>query len=181
MTNAPRRPPNLCLVPPAERWRPTFLDGLHELRAEGLPWWSPAFTALAESDFAAFVAQKLADARRPGPPPPKTHLWAIWGERFVGRISVFHTLDDTLRQEGGHIGYDTVPSYRGQGVAGEMLRQALPVARALGLRAALLTCDDTNVASIRVIERNGGVRIDTRSPAPGRPRKRYYEISLAEP
>ena len=52
---------------------------------------------------------------------------------FVGRLSILHELNDALRVEGGHIGYDTVPSFRGRGVATEMLRQALPVARALGL------------------------------------------------
>ena len=84
-----------------------------------------------------------------------------------------------LRTSGGHIGYDTVPSSRGRGVATEMLRQALPLARALGIVEALLTCDETNAASIRVIETHGGVLRATRVLDPGRPRKRYYTITLA--
>ena len=96
----------------------------------------------------------------------------------MGRISIHHELNDALRVEGGHIGYDTVPSVRGRGVATEMLRQALPVARALGLREVLITCDDTNAASIRVIEKNGGSLRDTRALASDRPLKRYYWIAL---
>jgi predicted acetyltransferase len=43
-----------------------------------------------------------------------------------------------------------------------MLAAALPVAAALGLECVLLTCDQDNVASRRVIERNGGLLQDRR-------------------
>lgn len=170
---------NLVLVPPGVEYRASFLRALHEFRREGLPWWLGANTDLAEHDFAAFVAGKLADAqRRTEALVPKTHLWAIAGEELVGRIAIHHELNAQLRSEGGHIGYDTVPSFRGRGVATEMLRQALPWARALGLGEVLLTCDDTNAASIRVIEKNGGVLREMKSLDPTRPLKRYYAISL---
>ena len=74
-----------------------------------------------------------------------------------------------------------MPSLRGRGIATEMLRQALPVARALGLREVLITCDDTNAASIRVMEKNAGVLREIRALAPDRPLKRYYMISLDGP
>lgn len=131
------------------------MRALGEFRREGLPWWVGGDLETVEQDFAAFVAKKLADSnRRTETFVPKTHLWALAEEQFVGRLSIHHELNDALRIEGGHIGYDSVPSFRGRGVATEMLRQALPVARALGLTAVLLTCDDTNEPSIRVIERN---------------------------
>ena len=135
---------------------------------------------IAERDFAAFVARKLADSnRRTETVVPKTHLWAVAEGQFVGRISIHHELNDALRVEGGHIGYDTVPSFRGGGVATEMLRQALPWARALGLPSVLLTCDDTNAASVRVIERNGGSLRETKALGTNGPLKRYYWITLS--
>lgn len=174
------RPINIQLVPPIERCRESFLRGLREFRREGLPWWIGGDLELAEEDFAAFVAKKLGDASpRSGTALPKTHLWALSGEAFVGRISIFHALSDALRVEGGHIGYDTVPSFRGRGVATQMLYQALPVARGLGLTSVRLTCDETNAASIRVIELNGGVLQETKVLDADRPRKRYYTIELA--
>ena len=127
------------------------------------------------------MARKVADATRTdGASIPKTHLWAVADEQFVGRISVHHDLNDALRVEGGHIGYDTVPRFRGRGIATEMLRQALPVARALGLTDVLLTCDDTNAASIRVIVKNRGSLRATKLLDPNRPLKRYYWICLDE-
>lgn len=170
---------NIHLVPPSSIYRESFLLGLREFRREGLPWWSGGDLETAEQSFAELVAKKLADSnRRTETFVPKTHLWAVAEEQFVGRISVHHELNDALRIAGGHIGYDTVPSFRGRGVATEMLRQALPVARSLGLTAVLLTCDDTNAASIRVIEKNGGSLRETKDHGPNRSRKRYYWISL---
>ena len=115
------------LVSPTESCRESFLRGLREFRDEGLPWWVGGDLEGVERDFAAFVAKKLADAyRRTETFVPATHRWAVADEQFVGRISIRHELNDALRAFGGHIGYDTVPSFRGRGVATEMLRQALP-------------------------------------------------------
>ena len=168
------------LVPPSEKYRESFLCGLREFQREGLRWWVGGGLETAEQDFAAFVARKLAESSpRAEALVRKTPLWAVMEEQFVGRISIHHELSDALRVEGGHIGFDTVPSFRGRGVATEMLRQALPLARALGLTEVLITCDDTNAASIRVIEKNGGSLQKTKALEPNRPLKRYYSITLS--
>jgi predicted acetyltransferase len=169
----------LRLVAPNEKYRETVLRGLRELRAEGLPWHVAVDLNAIERDFAAFVSSKLADVHRSE--IPATHLWAIADEHFVGRLSIRHALNDALKIEGGNIGYDTVPTFRGRGVATEMLRQALPIARSLGLTSVLITCDDTNTRSIGVIERNGGALVETKELAPNRPPKRYYLIDLTRP
>jgi predicted acetyltransferase len=49
-----------------------------------------------------------------------------------------------------------LPAYRRRGYATEILRQALIVGRSLGIDRVLVTCDDDNVGSVRVIESCGG-------------------------
>ncbi len=155
------------------------MRALHEFQQEGLPWWLGSELANVETDFDAFVATKVADAsQRTDSVIPTTHLWALTGGEFVGRISIRHELNDELRAFGGHISYDTVPSFRGRGIATKMLRLALPRARALGLREVLLTCDETNAGSIRVIEKNGGRLRETRCATPDGVPTCYYEIAL---
>jgi predicted acetyltransferase len=87
---------------------------------------------------------------------PQTWLWWVAGDEFLGRLSIRHRLTPHLLVEGGNIGYEVRPSARGMGHATAMLAAALPLATALGIELAHLDLDDDNVASRRVIEKNGG-------------------------
>ena len=107
---------------------------------------------------------------------PATFLVAVMDDRVAGRVSIRHELNDWLLREGGHIGYGVRPAFRRRGVATEMLRQSLVVARAHGVDRVLVTCDDDNVGSAAVIERCGG-RLDPQRPlsdGPGTPKRRYW-------
>jgi predicted acetyltransferase len=108
-------------------------------------------------------AERLEDTPRPHGYVPDTELWWVDGEEFLGRVGVRHRLTPVLLEIGGHIGYDVRPSARRRGHATAMLREALAVARGLGIGPALVTCDVDNVGSRAVIERNGGVLEDERS------------------
>lgn len=93
---------------------------------------------------------------KPGIVPDSTYFGFVEGE-LVGRLNIRHTLNEFLRTIGGHIGYAVIEEYRRKGYAKEMLKQAIPLARELGIEKALLTCDDDNVGSIKTIEACGGV------------------------
>jgi predicted acetyltransferase len=107
---------------------------------------------------------------------PSTFLFAFDGSRIVGRVTIRHELNDFLLRTGGHVGYVVVPEFRRRGYATAMLRHALEYAHdRLGLARVLVTCYDDNVASIRTIERNGGVLEDVVSGSDsGRPLRRYW-------
>lgn len=89
---------------------------------------------------------------------PCHHYWLVNADNaIVGVIRIRHNIGTPfLSKEGGHIGYDVAPSYRGQGHGKSMLKQALPKACQLGIQKALITADEDNTASRTVIERNGG-------------------------
>ena len=76
---------------------------------------------------------------------------------IVGRVSIRHELNEWLAAFGGHIGYAVRPEHRRRGYAQEILRRALEIIQDHGIQSALLTCLDTNLGSIKVIENNGGV------------------------
>ena len=98
---------------------------------------------------------------------------------IAGRIAIRHELNEALLKIGGHIGYGIVPSMRGQGYASEILALALPFCRSeLRLDRVLLTCDDDNFASIRTIEKSGGVLENKLLEDGMRIAKRRYWIDL---
>ncbi|WP_420494118.1 GNAT family N-acetyltransferase [Macrococcus psychrotolerans] len=76
---------------------------------------------------------------------------------IIGAANIRHTLTKDLLNTGGHIGYGVGRSYRGQGYATKILQKSLAFARSIGIEKALITCDEDNIASSRVIIKNGGL------------------------
>ncbi len=74
----------------------------------------------------------------------------------VGMVRMRHSLNERLRFHGGHIGYYIRRDQRGNGYAKEALRLALVELSRLGETRALLTVEESNAPSIRVIEQNRG-------------------------
>jgi len=89
---------------------------------------------------------------------PCSHYWLVDNQRnILGVIRIRHNINNEfLTLEAGHIGYDIAPSFRGFGHGKTMLKLALPKAKALGITKALITADEDNFASRKVIEANGG-------------------------
>lgn len=148
--------------------RASFVEAMRELQAEGRGrahdqsmvgdeirdgrWATP-------EGFPEFVADLRAKAVAE-PPPGRvrgTTWWWCEGTTYLGRIALRHELTEGLRKIGGHIGYDVRPTARRQGHATAMLAAVLPKARELGIDRALITCDEDNIGSWRVIEASGGV------------------------
>lgn len=147
----------LELIELSESYKESFLEGLHELQADGQMLYYNA--AQIAADFAAFL-QDLEDKKdRAKISPervPSTDYWLYEGDTFIGHLSLRHELNDYLKRIGGHIGYQIRPSKRRIGYGKEILRLGLAKARAIGLRRVLVTCDETNIGSKKIIEANGG-------------------------
>jgi predicted acetyltransferase len=176
----------LRLVAPDPSYQRSYLEALEELAAEGNSHYLDLVLP-AEPGFpgATFTLQTLADPvtfeefcdytsalAEPGTVRPAgwvatTHLWMIADDsgedEVVGRISLRHALTPWLLEVGGHIGYAVRPSARRRGHATAALAQMLDVAAAHGIDPALVTCDDDNVGSRKVIEANGGELEDVRN------------------
>jgi len=113
----------------------------------------------ANTDFRKYidlVSQYAAGRDLPDGMVKDTFLIAEVEGDIVGRISIRHTLNEFLFNFGGHIGYMVRPAFRRRGYASEMLRQALLLTQELGIDQVLVTCNDDNLGSIKVIEKHGG-------------------------
>ena len=101
-------------------------------------------------------------------------LVADVGGVVVGRSSIRFELNGFLATHGGHIGYAVRPQFRGRGHAKEILRQSVEVLRGRGVDRILVTCDDDNAASARVIEACGGVLENVIPGLADVPKRRYW-------
>ncbi|WP_407538776.1 GNAT family N-acetyltransferase [Deinococcus radiomollis] len=143
---------DLNLQMPSLALLPSFRVALAEEQAEG------QYLHLTPEALPAHIAALLARSHDVLPGRvPETVYWGVADGEYVGRVSLRHFLTPQLEQWGGHIGYGVRPSRRGQGYGHALLGGVLPHARALGLDRVLLHCDETNLASARVIEGAGGV------------------------
>ena len=92
---------------------------------------------------------------------------------IVGMIDIRHYLNEFLTQVGGNIGYDVRKSERNKGYAKQMLKLALEKCKDLKMKKVLITCDEDNIASEKVILSAGAKFEDIRS-VDGENKKRLW-------
>jgi predicted acetyltransferase len=158
---------------------PLFLDALAE------DWGTFVFAHYYEPGMAFGKYLKRLESKRDGSgiaahEVAATLLYAFapgadGAERCVGRSSIRHTLNEKLFAVGGHIGYGVRPDERRKGYATQILGLSLPILKMIGVDRALVTCDDTNLGSVRTIERNGGyLENKITDPETGVLKRRYW-------
>jgi len=110
---------------------------------------------------------------------PSTTWFLFRGEAIVAVANLRHRLCPALVRCGGHVGYSVVPGERGRGLATFLLEAVKRHARAMGHARLLLTCDEQNHASSRVIEKCGGALVPASAGEQGAPEILRYWIELA--
>ncbi|MFI6604472.1 GNAT family N-acetyltransferase [Nonomuraea sp. NPDC050536] len=141
----------------------------------------PADEVESAAGFAAWVA-RLGDESDPAKAAKAggaacTYRWIVEGERVLGGIALRHGSGEFV-QWAGHIGYGIRPSARRRGVATWALGRMLDEARVLGMDQVLLVCAADNLASVKTIERHGGVLEGIRNTKLGPARRYWIKIDL---
>jgi len=146
----------LVLVEPALAYKDPCLAAVREFHAAG------EYDVDAEQLAAQFedLIRRLDSAKDPATAPPGElpyeDFWLMEGDEWIGKLTLRTTITAQYLHAGGHIGYEIRPSKRRCGYGTALLRLGLEKARERGLQRVLLTCDETNIGSRRVIEANGG-------------------------
>jgi len=169
------------LIGPCEDMEEAYADYMADLATERQARAKRANPRGTE-DFGAMVARLRREAEgvglRPGQLACETY-WLVDGDRrLLGTAGRRREISGIWEYEGGHIGYTVRPSRRGKGHATRMLAMVLDRCRAAGMARVLVTCDRDNIASARVIQKNGGLlEGEVISKHTGKPKQRYW-ISL---
>jgi predicted acetyltransferase len=151
--------PEPFLTRPDAAYKDSFLAGLREFRAEGshLDWDYDSIAAY----FDAYVQSLYECETDPADDwVPETYFWLIVDGEYAGRVSIRHYLNDYLRKHGGNMGYEIRPLFQRRGYGSLIGRLGAVKARELGLQRILVTCDDDNIASAKIIDSLGGILED---------------------
>ncbi len=129
-------------IPPDEKG---FMNGAHMLSFEQFPYYLKQ-----QDDFSRGI-------NLDGKFVPQTTYWLTVDGNPVGMGKLRHSLNDNLRRSGGHIGYAIRPSERGKGYGNILLNELLKKANEKGISDVLLTVNENNTLSRKVIEANNGL------------------------
>ena len=171
----------LRLVEPAPQYKAAILDVVPELQAIGEWDISPDAFATRFDD----MLRELAAAKDPATAPPGVFpyedFWLMEDNTWIGLLTLRLRLNEAFLHSGGHIGYVIRPSKRRCGYGTALLRLGLDKARERGLARVLLTCDETNIGSRKIIEANSG-EFENAVVVEGQADKKLrYWISLGSP
>ena len=148
------------LIVPNEEYLRSYEEARSEYEANGVSTYS--FTDPSSCD----IFEKFDRYRNERDLPPdrvgEDKYWLVDDDRkyFIGEIAIRHRLNDALAERGGHIGYGVRYSEWNRGYGTKMLALALEKAKETRISPVLITCNDDNLASARVMEKNGFVLAD---------------------
>jgi len=162
------------LIKPNKKYEKSWKKALEEFEKEQVSgfWNFPA----KPSNLDEYIQRTIDHSNAKNIPEnlvPATTYWLIDKNEFVAHINIRHKLNDKLKKIGGNIGYSVRPSAHKKGYGTNILKLALPKAKEIGLKKALITCDDGNIASEKIIERNGG-KLKEISNFEGKKIRRYW-------
>ncbi len=82
--------------------------------------------------------------------------WLSVNNILVGIIKIRPRLDNALLIQGGHISYSIAPSFRGKGYGTLILNEGIKILSKYNVKKVLVTVNEENLISRKVIEKNCG-------------------------
>lgn len=151
----------VSLIVPREEYLQSYREAFDEYVKNGVSTYY--FTDASSCDIFAKFDRYRKERDLPPDRVGEDKYWLVDEEKtyFIGEIAIRHRLNEALAQRGGHIGYGVRYSEWNRGYGTIMLALALEKAKELRISPVLITCNDDNLASARVMEKNGFVLGDT--------------------
>lgn len=152
----------MTLKRPEEVSKEAYMDYINEWQESGERF-IPSACGLRDMTYETWLRENILSRTmvKEGLVPATSFFLVDEADYIYGMVDIRHKLNEHLKKDGGHIGYGVRPSVRRNGCAQLILSFALEKCAWMGIKQALVTCDETNVGSARTIETNGGVLENT--------------------
>lgn len=148
---------NIELKQPNISYKDSFFKNIYDYKTNGEMDYFDIYKE-ALDNFELYVKKLLDHSRGENLPSgwtiPCSTFWLVNHKKEVlGIIRIRHK---TIPIH-GNVGYDVPPRYRNKGYAKKLLKLSLPYAKGIGLNSLILTCEEGNAFSEKVIKSNKGV------------------------
>ena len=123
--------------------------------------YTPSFIRKEINEMKEYVQQSIDAEIGIGLPDgwvPYSTFWLLKNDRMIGAAVLRHELNERLVNTEGHISLGIRPSERGNGYGRLFLSLALAELKQLGIKRALVVCEEGNIPSERTIIHLGGER-----------------------
>lgn len=149
---------NTKLIKPNKNYKDSFLAYTKEIKNSGSETYE--LYKLAEVNFEEYINELKNTELGIGLPEgwvPSNNYWLIDSNNEVlGVIRIRHRVDNECLQTIGHIGYEIKKTRRREGNGNQILKLRLVEATKIGIDNILITCNEQNIGSVKIIEKNDG-------------------------
>lgn len=146
------------------------------------PKWLPFVTEDNFEEFIKEIEDKKQGIGNDG--IKEIFYWFMEENKIIGSgsIRLNPEVDEYTEKICGHLFYQIIPSKRGNGYGTILCHLLLEKMKELGFKEALITCFDSNIGSIKIIENNGGefieYYIDENEENPEYRKNRRYKFNI---
>jgi predicted acetyltransferase len=148
----------IILVRPTKQWEQKALEYKDEYLKSGEKRINGSCGLHNVSDYEAWL-ERVVNCEDVSREVPASTFFGVRvsDNKIIGTINVRHTLNEALREYGGHIGYSVRPSERRKGYATIMVLESLVFAKSIKLKRVLIDCNKENIGSVKTIQKCGGI------------------------
>lgn len=141
-----------------DQYREAYIESLKQIKLGNMKKHDLMFENPDEVDIVQKCKDNRDESKLPSNYVPSYDYFIVEEDKLIGLIHIRVRLTENLLKFGGHIGYGTNPKYWNMGYGKKILKIALEKYKDLIEEdKILITCDDDNIASAKIIESNGGV------------------------
>ena len=141
-----------------DQYKEAYIESLKQVELGNIKKHDMMFLNPDEEDVIQHFKDSRDQSKLPAHYVPAYEYFVVDDDIFIGVIHIRIRLTENLLRYGGHIGYATNPKYWNKGYGKKILKLALEQYKNLIEEdKILITCDDDNIGSSKIIEANGGI------------------------
>lgn len=141
-----------------EQYKEAYIESNLQVKKGNIKKHDMMFLNPDENDIIQYFKDSRDITKLPSNYVPSYDYFAVDDDEFIGIIHIRIRLTDSLLKYGGHIGYAINPKYWKMGYGKELLRLGIKEYKNLIEEDKILvTCDEDNIGSYKIIEANGGI------------------------